>query len=173
MQLISCGSISVKNHSFDLIPSYKPRFSNSKFPSPLFSTSFMLGEFDCLQENPKLMSLRLEDKEYFSGSLVETKLKEGDGNNVLKRTSSNNDERICNEVNPEGDKEEPSSGHSKCIPRSITSLTKQLRIESMKSPISDGSSPKELTAHANPQLASGARVIIQSLPYSDTPSSSS
>ena len=93
MQLISCGSISVKNHSFDLIPSYKPRFSNSKFPSPLFSTSFMLGEFDCLAENPKLMSFRLEDKEYFSGSLVETKLKEGDGHNVLKRSSSYNDER--------------------------------------------------------------------------------
>ncbi|KAG4385382.1 hypothetical protein GLYMA_12G081000v4 [Glycine max] len=93
MQLISCGSISVKNHSFGLIPSYKPRFSSSKFPSPLFSTSFVLGEFDCLAENPKLMSLRLEDKEYFSGSLVETKLKEGDGHNVLKRSSSYNDER--------------------------------------------------------------------------------
>jgi hypothetical protein len=93
MQLISCGSISVKNHSFGLIPSYKPRFSHSKFPSPLFSTSFVLGEFDCLSENPKLMNLRLEDKEYFSGSLIETKLKEADAHNVLKRSSSYNDER--------------------------------------------------------------------------------
>ncbi|KAJ1376600.1 Upstream of FLC [Sesbania bispinosa] len=139
MQLISCGSISVKNHSFGLIPSYKPRFSNSKFPSPLFSTSFMLGEFDCLAENPKLMSLRLEDKEYFSGSLIETKLKEGDGHNVLKRSSSYNDERTLKEQKPQEDKEESSSKQSKCIPRSIkASLTKQPRSESMRSPVSDG-----------------------------------
>ncbi|XP_019451399.1 PREDICTED: protein UPSTREAM OF FLC-like isoform X2 [Lupinus angustifolius] len=141
MQLISCGSISVKNHSFGLIPNYKPSFSHSKFPSPLFSTSLMLGKFDCLSENPKLMSLRLEDREYFSGSLVETKLKEGDGHNVLKRSSSFNEEteRTYKELKPPEDKEESSSGHSKCIPRSIkVSLSKQARNESMRSPISDG-----------------------------------
>lgn len=95
MQLISCGSISVKNHRFGLIPSYKPQFSHSKFPSPLFSTSIMLGELDCLTENPRLMALRLEDKEYFSGSLIETKIpkEESNGRNVLKRSSSYNDER--------------------------------------------------------------------------------
>nr|XP_012572786.1 protein UPSTREAM OF FLC isoform X2 [Cicer arietinum] len=139
MQLISCGSISVKNHSFGLIPSYKPRFSHSKFPSPLFSTSFVLGEFDCLTDNQKLMNLRLEDKEYFSGSLIETKLKEAETHNVLKRSSSYNDERTCKEQKPKEDKEESSSGHSKCIPRSIkASLTKHPRSESMRSPISDG-----------------------------------
>jgi hypothetical protein len=74
MQLISCGSISVKDHSFGLVPTYKPRFSHSKFPSPLYSTSLMLGELDCLTENPMLMGLRLENKEYFSGSLIETKM---------------------------------------------------------------------------------------------------
>ncbi|XP_020215176.1 protein UPSTREAM OF FLC isoform X2 [Cajanus cajan] len=213
MQLISCGSISVKNHSFGLIPSYKPRFSNSKFPSPLFSTSFMLGEFDCLAENPKLMSLRLEDKEYFSGSLVETKLKDGDGHNVLKRSSSYNDERTYKDQKPEEYKEESSSGHSKCIPRSIkVSLTKQPRSESMRSPVSDGprnssdriegsaissvtsnGSSKRITEPSSgkkqskridsfkeeeevikieERLASGARVIIQSKPFSDTASSS-
>lgn len=93
MQLISCGSISVKNHSFGLIPSYKPRSLHSKFASPLFSTSIVLGDFDCLAENSKMMNLRFEDKEYFSGSLIETKLKEGDAHNVLKRSSSYNDER--------------------------------------------------------------------------------
>ncbi|CAL5212175.1 unnamed protein product [Lathyrus oleraceus] len=138
MQLISCGSISVKNHSFGLIPSYKPRFSHSKFPSPLFSTSFVLGEFDSLAENPKLMNLRLEDKEYFSGSLIETKLKEADAHNVLKRSSSYNHERTSKEEKPIDDKEEPSPGHIKCIPRSIkASLTKHPRSESMRSPISD------------------------------------
>lgn len=96
MQLISCGSISVKDHSFGLIPTYRPRFSHSKFPSPLFSTSIMLGELDCLSENPRLMSLRLEDKEYFSGSLIETKMlkEEGDELNALKRSSSYNADRL-------------------------------------------------------------------------------
>lgn len=93
MQLISCGSISVKDHSFGLIPTYKPRFSHSKFPSPLFSTSIMLGELDCLTEHPKLMGLRLEDKEYFSGSLIETKGLKEDGHTALKRSSSYNADR--------------------------------------------------------------------------------
>ena len=48
--------------------------------------------------------------------------------------------RTYKEEKPQEDKEEPSSGHSKCIPRSIkASLTKQLRSESMKSPLSDES----------------------------------
>lgn len=88
MQLISCGSISVKNHSLDLIPSYKARFSHSKFPS-IFSTSVMLGELDCRAENPKVVSQRLEDREYFSGSIVHSKIvKEEDGRDVLNRSSS-------------------------------------------------------------------------------------
>ncbi|XP_051113633.1 protein SOSEKI 3-like isoform X2 [Andrographis paniculata] len=54
MQLISCGSISVKDHRFGLIPTYKPTLSSSKFPSPLFSTSFVLGEANGSAENRKL-----------------------------------------------------------------------------------------------------------------------
>lgn len=89
MQLISCGSISVKNHSFDLIPTYKPKFSYSKFASPLFSTSSMVGEHDYLMENPRLMGMKLEDKEYFSTSLVETSMPE-ESVPALKRSSSYN-----------------------------------------------------------------------------------
>ncbi|XP_065625773.1 protein SOSEKI 3 [Quercus suber] len=140
MQLISCGSVSVKDHSFGLIPTYKPRFSHSKFPSPLFSNSIVLGELDCLSENPRLMGIRLEDKEYFSGSLIETKMlkEEGEGVNSLKRSSSCNADRICKQLDPIEHKEESTSGRSKCIPRSIkTSLSKQPRSESMKSPVSD------------------------------------
>ncbi|GAU37765.1 hypothetical protein TSUD_102820 [Trifolium subterraneum] len=119
LQLISCGSISVKNHSLDLIPSYKARFSHSKFPSPLFSTSVMLGELDCIGGNLKATSLRMEDREYFSGSLVESKMaKEEDGHNVLKRSSSFNAER-SNKESKSQDMEEPSSGTSKCNSRSI------------------------------------------------------
>eukprot|EP00262_Sarcandra_glabra_P000330 TRINITY_DN10392_c0_g2_i2.p1 TRINITY_DN10392_c0_g2~~TRINITY_DN10392_c0_g2_i2.p1 ORF type:complete len:111 (+),score=12.15 TRINITY_DN10392_c0_g2_i2:3-335(+) len=97
MQLISCGSITVKDHhSFGLIPTYKPRFSHVKFPSPLYSSSVMLGDLDCLSENPRLMGLRLEDKEYFSGSLIETKLHKEDveGFPTLKRSNSYNADRI-------------------------------------------------------------------------------
>ncbi|KAL6010116.1 hypothetical protein ACLOJK_000547 [Asimina triloba] len=95
MQLISCGSISVKDHhSFGLIPTYKPRFTHAKFHSPYFSGSMVLGELDYLTENPRLMGLRLEDKEYFSGSLIETtKHREEQGVPGLKRSSSYNADR--------------------------------------------------------------------------------
>ncbi|KAJ6691497.1 UPSTREAM OF FLC PROTEIN (DUF966) [Salix purpurea] len=139
MQLISCGSISVKDNSFGLVPTYRPRFTHSKFPSPLFSTSMMLGELDCLSENPRMMGLRLEEKEYFSGSLIETKmLKEGDGHPSLKRSSSFNADRTCKQPDPVADNDESTSGRSKCIPRSIkASPCKQPQSESLQSPGSD------------------------------------
>ncbi|KAL8197880.1 hypothetical protein R6Q57_030116 [Mikania cordata] len=137
MQLISCGSISVKDHSFGLIPSYKPRFSDSKFPSPLFSTSVMLNELDCLPDNPRFMSMRLEDKEYFSGSLIETKLLKEEGIATLKRSSSFNADRTKN-VDLVLDKEETTS-RTKCIPKSLRpSLGKHSKHEPMRSPVSDG-----------------------------------
>lgn len=97
MQLITCGSISVKDHhSFGLVPTYKPRFSQVRFPSPVFSSSRMLGELEYLAENPRMVGLRLEEKEYFSGSLIETKKhKEAEAELVpaLKRSSSYNADR--------------------------------------------------------------------------------
>lgn len=140
MQLISCGSVSVKDHSFGVIPTYRPRFSHTKFPSPLFSTSIMFGDLDCLSENPRLMTLKLEDKEYFSGSLIESKMlkEEGDEHNALKRSSSYNADRTSKQLDSVKDKEESNSGQSKCIPRSIkASLGKQGRSETMRSPVSD------------------------------------
>ncbi|KAK9127551.1 hypothetical protein Syun_016348 [Stephania yunnanensis] len=140
MQLITCGSISVKDHSFGLIPTYRPRFPHSKFSSPFLSSSIMLGELDCFSENPRVMSLRLEDKEYFSGSLIEVKMhkQEGDGCATLKRSSSYNADRSSK---PSASTEDKDSGstRSKCIPRSIkASLTKQPRSDTMKSPKSEG-----------------------------------
>ncbi|XP_071698400.1 protein SOSEKI 3-like [Rutidosis leptorrhynchoides] len=137
MQLISCGSISVKDHNFGLIPSYKPRFSDSKFQSPLFSTSVMLGELDCLPDNPRFMSMRLEDKEYFSGSLIETKIPKEEGVATLKRSSSYNADRTNNGDPIVIDKEEAPT-RSKCIPRSLKgSLSKHTKSESMRSPVSE------------------------------------
>ncbi|CAN4120394.1 unnamed protein product [Withania somnifera] len=138
MQLISCGSISVKDHSFGLIPTYRPRFSHSKFPSPLFSTSLSLGDLDCLAENHRFMGLRLEDKEYFSGSLLETHMPKEP--TLLKRSSSYNADRTNKEVEDSVEDKEEKSSVTKCIPRSIkASLNKQqVRGESMKSPLSEG-----------------------------------
>lgn len=46
--------------------------------------------------------------------------------------------RSCKKLDSEGDREESTSGRLKCIPISIkASLNKQLRSESMRSPISD------------------------------------
>lgn len=138
MQMISCGSISVKDHNFGLIPSYKPRFSDSKFASPLYSTSVMLGEHDCLPDNPRFMSMRLEDKEYFSGSIVEAKLRQEEGMATLKRSSSYNADRT-NNGGPDLDKEETTTTRTRCIPRSLkVSLSKHPKSESMRSPMSDG-----------------------------------
>nr|XP_016475357.1 PREDICTED: protein UPSTREAM OF FLC-like isoform X1 [Nicotiana tabacum]XP_016475358.1 PREDICTED: protein UPSTREAM OF FLC-like isoform X1 [Nicotiana tabacum]XP_016475360.1 PREDICTED: protein UPSTREAM OF FLC-like isoform X1 [Nicotiana tabacum] len=138
MQLISCGSISVKDHSFGLIPTYRPRFSHSKFPSPLFSTSLTLGDLDCLAENPRFMGLRLEDKEYFSGSLLETNMPKEP--TLLKRSSSYNADRTNKELGDSAEEKEEKSSGTKCIPRSIkASLNKQqARSETMKSPLSEG-----------------------------------
>ncbi|XP_076919962.1 protein SOSEKI 3-like [Bidens hawaiensis] len=134
MQLISCGSISVKDHSFGLIPSYKPRFSDSKFPSPLFSTSVMLGEFDYYSDNSRLTSMRLEDKDYFSGSLMQSKLLKEEGTATLKRSSSFNADRT-NDDNHVLDKEEPAT-LTKCLPKSLKpSQSKHSKSEPTKSPV--------------------------------------
>ncbi|EPS59694.1 hypothetical protein M569_15111 [Genlisea aurea] len=136
LQLISCGSISVKDHSFGFVPTYKPRFSSSKFSSPLFSTSVMLGELDRLYDNPRLMGMKLEDKEYFSGSLVETSMNK-EGLQTLKRSSSFNADGGVSKIIGSVEEEKDEGGgptRTKCIPRSIK--TKQPKCESGRSPAS-------------------------------------
>ncbi|XP_068637743.1 protein SOSEKI 3-like [Aristolochia californica] len=142
MQLISCGSITVKDHhSFGFIPTYRPRFMQTSFASPMFSGSMIVGELDCFSENPRLMGMRLEDKEYFSGSLIETKKhKEGEGEAypVLKRSSSYNDDRTCKSSDTtEYREKEEDSVRSRCIPRSIKGSNKHLRNEPSRSPLSE------------------------------------
>ncbi|XP_078446182.1 protein SOSEKI 3-like [Wolffia australiana] len=64
MQLITCGSISVKgHHSLGLVPRYRPTFSHSEFPSPpTFSGSMMLGEIHGLSKSPRLAETRPEEQ---------------------------------------------------------------------------------------------------------------
>ncbi|KAF7823336.1 protein UPSTREAM OF FLC-like isoform X1 [Senna tora] len=105
-------------------------------------------EIDCVREkNPRVLGLRLmdDDKECFSGSLVETTrlLKEhhGGGITALRRSSScSTAERRCSEENSEEKKKEC----SKCIPRSIKASLTKLQLArsesmSMRSPLHDAS----------------------------------
>ncbi|XP_047322429.1 protein SOSEKI 3-like [Impatiens glandulifera] len=156
MQLISCGSLSVKDHRFGIVPTYRPRFSHTNFGSPLFSTSLMLGELDCLSENTRLMGLRLEDKGYFSGSLAESSMmKGGNGLNVMKRSSSYNADRTCNQPRSESMRSAVSSnGNSRRFTEEASHGSKQTK--------EVDSSSMDKVMKIEERLASGARVIIQS-----------
>ncbi|KAG7637727.1 hypothetical protein AtNW77_Chr2g0247661 [Arabidopsis thaliana] len=137
MQLISCGSISVKDNNFGLVPTYKPKFGHSKFPSPFFSSSFMMGDLDRLSETPSLMGMRMEEKEYFSGSLVETKLQKkdaADSNASLKRSSSYNGDRASNQmgVAENGDSKPDSSKNNPSSRKASSILGKQQPLVSEK-----------------------------------------
>ncbi|KZV47194.1 protein UPSTREAM OF FLC-like [Dorcoceras hygrometricum] len=155
MQLISCGSFSVKDHSFGLIPTYRPRFSHSKFSSPLFSTSSMLGDLDCLAESSRIKNAKLEDKEYFSSSFAEMSMYK-EGIPTLQRSSSDNAGRNCQQIDPVDYKEETSSVRVKCIPRSIkASSSTQPKSESIRSPLSEVSRISSDTTEVSRSIISG------------------
>ncbi|XP_020571499.1 protein UPSTREAM OF FLC [Phalaenopsis equestris] len=192
MQLVTCGSISVKDHhSFGLVPTYKPKFSHMKFPSSVLANSVFIGELDYLSENPSFVGLRVEDKEFFSGSLLETKRQKEDvreGLATLKRSSSFNADRTAK--SPYSTKEKERFFDSKCLPRPVKlTSNKPSRNESMRSAIADcprnssvGQECSQSSIDANKRiteipsikedgektikieerLISGARVIIQS-----------
>ncbi|KAF3789523.1 UPSTREAM OF FLC protein [Nymphaea thermarum] len=164
MQLISCGSISVKDHGFGLVPTYRSRvfagesrrFGDSgRYPW----RSGLLCELDSLCENPRLMGIRLEDKEYFSGSLLETKKRQEEGANPvpsLKRCSSYNAERNGKSDAKQEQPEEPA--RSKCIPRTIKSAHNKLA----RSPLADN--PRKSSARYPDECASlqnGGRHITE------------
>nr|CAB3493631.1 unnamed protein product [Digitaria exilis] len=144
MQLITCGSLSVKdNENIGIVQAYKPRFPNLKFPSPLISRTMMMSELDYLSENPRLMGMKLEDKEYFSGSLIETKMQRdipAERYSTLKRSSSYNAERggeTLDCTRPDEDTTDTSS-RSRCLPRTpILSSFLHTKSDSLKSPVSD------------------------------------
>ncbi|XP_042043092.1 protein SOSEKI 3-like isoform X3 [Salvia splendens] len=131
-QLISCGYVQEKDHSFGLVPTYGPRYSSSKY----LSTSVTLGEIDHLPENPQPMGKRVANKKCFSGSLAEKSVVE-EVAPTLKRSSSYNSDRSSQHIDSINDKEEESSTNSKCVSLSIeaSSLSKQLRCELLRSPL--------------------------------------
>ena len=90
MQLISCGSISVKGRGFSLVSHLKGRLPRA-----------MSGEVVKRGEGAKggssfSSTVELEEKEYFSGSLIEIKKKASEAGgefSALRRSSSCNAER--------------------------------------------------------------------------------
>ncbi|XP_062212093.1 protein SOSEKI 3-like [Phragmites australis] len=159
MQLITCGSLSVKDHeNIGIVQAYKPRFPNLKFPSPLISRTMMMGELDYLSENPRLMGMRLEEKEYFSGSLIETKMQRdvpSERYSTLKRSSSYNAERSGEALDcTRPDEDTVDTSRSRCLPRTpILSSFLHPKSDTLKSPISD--CRRSSSARQDCDLASG------------------
>jgi len=98
-------------------------------------------ELECMPDNPRFAHILLEDKEYFSGSIVEIKTeKEADGGDpTLKRCASYSADRSSKSDFCEGSNEEESGGtRAKCIPRKIKPLKKQVHKNNAKKPPSKG-----------------------------------
>ncbi|XP_061373235.1 protein SOSEKI 5 isoform X1 [Gastrolobium bilobum] len=112
LQLLSCGAVSfkeseansVKDQGFSLVGHYKSRL-------PRGAGNHEGKEVGTSMEIPDLSRVRLEDKEYFSGSLIETKKTEAP---AFKRSSSYNADSgsRLQIIEHEGD-----VVRSKCIPR--------------------------------------------------------
>ncbi|KAJ4769566.1 UPSTREAM OF FLC protein (DUF966) [Rhynchospora pubera] len=179
MHLITCGSISVKDHRrYGFVPVYRPSYMQVELPSPMYDGGSMR------------FLTRMEDKEYFSGSIVETKRhiddSLGDRAPILKRSSSYNAERSCKSSEHLKDEmEDGDSSLSKCLPRTIKLITSPLsdcprsssagpdvsqttpagarRITTTASPVVEPSKRnKEKLIKIEERLTSGARVVIQS-----------
>ncbi|RWW09235.1 hypothetical protein GW17_00027283, partial [Ensete ventricosum] len=100
IHLITCGSISVlKDHySFGFVPTYRPRFADNKFTSPMFANSIVLDGINCLPESQRDIGASLTKKEVHSRSMFGTKryteeTREGVSN--LKLSSSFDEDRYC------------------------------------------------------------------------------
>lgn len=156
LQLITCGSLSVKDSN---------RICQVKFPSPMLAGSLTLGELNCISDNSRLKGLRsIENKEYFSASLIETKKRTdevGDGAvATLKRSSSFNADRGCKSLDMERDTENMGS---KCLPRAIKipTPTKQFKSSILRSPMSD--CPRISSANSEHFQQDGSKKIIDNI----------
>ncbi|XP_062192222.1 protein SOSEKI 3-like isoform X2 [Phragmites australis] len=142
MQLITCGSITVNDHrGFGFIPTYRPRFTQVEFPSPVFSTPMALQHLDKMPCNARTIGMRTPESEYFSGSLVETKKQDESGRRMstLKRSSSYDEDRVYRASHCKSDTESSvESGSFRCLPQTIKMIScKQSRSGTILSPISD------------------------------------
>ncbi|ERN10275.1 hypothetical protein AMTR_s00178p00038720 [Amborella trichopoda] len=112
MQLISCGSISVKDYGVNLLTHGKPKLAPRD--------SNQVRELEYVAESGRFNGVSLEDKEYFSGSVFESNKERGSDEMLqsLKRSSSYNADR-CSKS--EIGEREIEGGRAKCIPRKLKS----------------------------------------------------
>ncbi|KAG6516930.1 hypothetical protein ZIOFF_020305 [Zingiber officinale] len=169
MHMFTCGSISVKDHyGIGFAADYKPRLSDAKFTSPMPSTSVALQEISFLPESQRAIVPRLNKKQHFSGSMIETnKFKERrlEGVPKLKRSSSFNEDRSydmpCSTMESEkiGDSSQPK--YPSRASKNISNMSSMFDDNATKiSPVSDA---RKSSAWMDiPRLTSGARVIIVS-----------
>ncbi|KAL9238809.1 hypothetical protein vseg_013185 [Gypsophila vaccaria] len=130
MSLISCGSVSfrdcgataVNEHGLSLIShikSHLPRGGNRTEDDDGIKNDNVSTMMENMEKNvsSSFAKMALEDKEYFSGSLIETNKKKYNNNDqfsALKRSSSYNAERSCH---MKLDEKEVDGVKAKCIPR--------------------------------------------------------
>ncbi|XP_058765184.1 protein SOSEKI 5-like [Vicia villosa] len=117
LQLLSCGAVSLKesvskDQGFSLLGHYK-----SRLPRGAGNHNNEGKEVGTLMEIPELSRVRLEDKEYFSGSLIETKKVETPL--AFKRSSSYNADSGSRLQITE---HEEDTVRAKCIPRKSKTL---------------------------------------------------
>ncbi|CAM8895424.1 unnamed protein product [Rhodiola kirilowii] len=195
IQLISCGSIPVKGHSFGVSHTNRPRFANLNSPAPWHSNSIMPEEFNCLSDNTRMMALQVEEKEHLSGSISERKTLGKGNQDAYFKNSAVKTGRNLRQLDEVEFKNETSSQHVSSLSESMRSaLSVRSRISSAKddttpkTPCASNSSSKRIM-HSTAQkslkniqssaehgdvitteerLPSGARVIIHSRASLDT-----
>ncbi|KAG6617696.1 hypothetical protein I3843_03G135800 [Carya illinoinensis] len=135
LQLIACGSSAVaksKNAPAGLKQSVKStvKKSDSLHKGVLFKNAVKLTEEDMISymsENPRFGNLQSEEKEYFSGSIVEAMSEDRvAAEPVLKKSNSYNEERskkIGMAEAAEEEKTEKAAVRGKCIPRRKSSAS--------------------------------------------------
>ncbi|KAK6238027.1 hypothetical protein QUC31_003496 [Theobroma cacao] len=140
LQLIACGNLAVtkaKNVPTmkQTVPNNVAKKSENLHRGVLCKSALKVAEDDqiisCMSENPRFGNLQAEEKEYFSGSIVESMSSEKRvvAEPVLKKSNSYNEERSCkaglSETVEEEKKDKAVIG--KCIPRKKLPSSKQSR----------------------------------------------
>ncbi|XVF61670.1 hypothetical protein PTKIN_Ptkin08bG0149100 [Pterospermum kingtungense] len=132
LQLLTCGNLAVnkaKNVPImkqSVVPNNVVKKSENLHRGVLCKSAVKVAEDDqmikCMSENPRFGNLQAEDKEYFSGSIVESMNSENRAvadQPVLKKSNSYNEERSCKVGLGETVEEERKDKgvRGKCIPR--------------------------------------------------------
>ncbi|XP_068642637.1 protein SOSEKI 2 [Aristolochia californica] len=129
LQLIACGSVSARRNGSSsvtrAIKSTESRKSSSLRKGVLCKTAKSMDEEEIgyISENPRFGNPQSEEKEYFSGSIVESMTENRvDAEPSLKKSSSYNEERSGKSGLGEECEEKSTGGVAgKCIPRKKTS----------------------------------------------------